>query len=377
MGSAVSKSPSPVAPPVDPREALSAERTDSVIPFGGSNARWILPSPYDYYEHMLDRKGDIDVTAKPVEQNCDAHSKLIERTWKEVAEWEALHKGEHRDGEPSLRRFVDLPGAMSPKAQLYSLLGYGAPLHRQDWFIHRGGREVRYVVDVYADPAAAGAAQGPASPLPASDPSLGLTRVTVVDVRPAVDDLGSALDRLRRFPDRAAEIFRRPWFRAEGPDAGKGSVSVRHSQSAADASQPVVNLELTESDRQWAAYDRECGAFVERYKTATAPGSGVKEAELRQITRDLRLCAGRHLCPDASDKFRAIVEAARVAGSTGGPSAEETAALITLDKCITQQAVDREKVIAGRRSRADAAAAARVVAAPAGSGPAAPPAQLQ
>lgn len=263
---------------------------------------------------------------------------------------------------------------------------YGAPLHRQDWFVFRGGREVRYVVDVYAEPSAEATPEVSSLPSlllctpsqaaaqrrgsffvqshPGSSSGPPLARATLVDVRPAVDDLGSALDRLRLFPGRAAEAFRRPWFRAEvGPTdpARGGAAGVRHSQSTADAAQPVAQLEFTASDRDWAAYNRECGALEERVHNASLPGSGVSAADLRLLTRKLRLCAGRCVCPDASAKFRSIVEAAKCVGGHDGEAAspEGRAALAALDECVTQRAFEREEEIERRRLRAVAAASQR------------------
>lgn len=58
--------------------------------------------------------------------------------------------------------------------------GYKLPFDRHDWVVDRCGRQVRYVIDFYAGP-----------PTPSGSPSMHM------DVRPALDSFGAALDRLR------------------------------------------------------------------------------------------------------------------------------------------------------------------------------------
>ena len=39
---------------------------------------------------------------------------------------------------------------MTPRARLYTLLGYRPPFDRHDWVIDRCGTKVEYVIDFYA-----------------------------------------------------------------------------------------------------------------------------------------------------------------------------------------------------------------------------------
>lgn len=39
---------------------------------------------------------------------------------------------------------------MTPRARLYTLLGYTAPFDRHDWVVDRCGTRVEYVIDFYA-----------------------------------------------------------------------------------------------------------------------------------------------------------------------------------------------------------------------------------
>jgi hypothetical protein len=165
------------------------------------------------------------------------HNAVNERAWRHVLSWEALHACDCPD--PKLLRFRGRPADYSPKARLLNLLvrarpsgprlgyeraapaavlprerrkaraavsrrarpprisagparpapapprrplpqGYKLPFDRHDWVVDRCGSEVRYVIDFYSGAPAAGA-----------QASMHL------DVRPALDSFGAALDRLR------------------------------------------------------------------------------------------------------------------------------------------------------------------------------------
>ncbi len=106
------------------------------------------------------------------------HNAVNEKAWEEVRRWElALHP----QCEPKLVSIRGLSQTFSPKARLYTLLGYEAPFDRHDWQVDRCGEQVRYVIDYYSQPPRSGAAVG------------GL----YLDVRPALDSPTAAWDRLR------------------------------------------------------------------------------------------------------------------------------------------------------------------------------------
>ncbi|KAK9707950.1 holocytochrome c synthase [Basidiobolus ranarum] len=73
------------------------------------------------------------------------------------------------------------PDRLSPKARVFGWFGTPPPFDRHDWVVDRCGKEIRYVIDYY------GGVDDPESDTP----------VFHVDVRPAVDSLGSAWDRVR------------------------------------------------------------------------------------------------------------------------------------------------------------------------------------
>lgn len=109
------------------------------------------------------------------------HNAVNERAWAHVLAWEALHACEC--AEPKLTRFRGRPKDYSPKARLLNLLGYKLPFDRHDWEVDRCGRPVRYVIDFYSGASSPAGGGGGAS--------------MHLDVRPALDSFGAAVDRLR------------------------------------------------------------------------------------------------------------------------------------------------------------------------------------
>lgn len=189
-----------------------------------------------------------------------------------------------------------------------------------------------------------------APPLPDGEPRL--TRAIHVDVRPAVDDLTAALDRLRLFPARALQSLRRPWFRAEGLDPAKApkeaaALGVLHSSStlAPDASAPADQAAAdAASDREWEAVDSKCGALLTRLQAVDAAGGeGGAEAddERRRLAVQLRTCVGSVVCPEGAKKFLRIMEEAEKGGRDA--SATEEAAFRELDACVSKRASERRE----------------------------------
>lgn len=106
------------------------------------------------------------------------HNAVNEQTWKEILKWEQLHTDEC--GQPRLVRFQGRPTDFSPKARLRSLIGYQLPFDRHDWVVDRCGKKVRYIIDFYNG---------------RPDPSKPVS--FFLDVRPALDDWSSVVDRVR------------------------------------------------------------------------------------------------------------------------------------------------------------------------------------
>ncbi len=91
---------------------------------------------------------------------------------------------------PKLARFEGKPSTPTPKARLFNMLGWvmperfssHPPFDRHDWYVQRGGENGtihRYVIDYYAAP------DGPNG-----------EQIFYLDVRPALDSIGSIYDRV-------------------------------------------------------------------------------------------------------------------------------------------------------------------------------------
>merc|ERR1711865_718191 len=143
---------------------------------------WAYPSEQQYFNAMT-RKG-----WNPKEMDMPyilaIHNTVNEKGWSEVLKWERTLHGTEK---PVLVRFQGRPKDVTPKAYLRNLIGYELPFDRHDWFVERDGEEVRYVIDFYSGHVKEG------DPLRNSNDAVSM----YLDVRPAVDSVGSAVDRLR------------------------------------------------------------------------------------------------------------------------------------------------------------------------------------
>ncbi|KAF9499339.1 hypothetical protein BDN71DRAFT_1441937 [Pleurotus eryngii] len=174
---------------------LPTSRTESSI-LREKGSRWEYPSPQQFYNALV-RKG-WETPEEHVETMVEIHNFLNEEAWQEVLKWEKRH---HGSTEVELTRFKGRPGEMSPKARFWLLAGWllpsrfntEPPFDRHDWVVRRPttGEEVRYVIDYYSAP-----------PLPDGSPVFSL------DVRPALDSLGSIKERIAVATEEAWSTFR-------------------------------------------------------------------------------------------------------------------------------------------------------------------------
>jgi hypothetical protein len=235
---------------------------------------------------------------------------------------------------------------------------YGFPFDRHDWFVDRNGREVRYVIDYYFNPnyeapktapAAAAATDGTAAAALPEPPksyvgvpvdALRTPKYTgniTVDVRPAVDDVGSFLDRLRLFPQRAVEAWGRPRFVAEGIDPSKApaeaaALNMLHSSNTLPSSEGDAAAKAKPADPEAARVQARCKPHLDALATATT------EAGRQQAHVALTYCMATSYCPPQAGAFMAVLEA----GDAAGEGAEERA-FADMSKCV----VDRLAVSAG------------------------------
>ncbi|OQR86076.1 kinesin, partial [Thraustotheca clavata] len=110
------------------------------------------------------------------------HNTINEKGWSEVVEMEkTLHADAYKNAEPKLIRFMGRPKDLTPKARILNFFGMAnLPFDRHDWIVDRNGEEVRYVIDFYTG-----------QPTPAKPISV------YMDVRPALDNIGNGVDRVR------------------------------------------------------------------------------------------------------------------------------------------------------------------------------------
>lgn len=170
------------APAAHQAQVLPTEREESSIP-RDEHSRWEYPSPQQFYNALV-RKG-WETPEEHVETMVQIHNWLNEQAWLEILKWE---KKENPTDVPQLARFKGRPGELSPKARFWLFAGWllpsrfntEPPFDRHDWIVkRRTGEEVRYVIDYYSAP-----------PEPDGSP------VFALDVRPALDSVGSIKQRL-------------------------------------------------------------------------------------------------------------------------------------------------------------------------------------
>ncbi|KAJ2162813.1 holocytochrome c synthase [Coemansia sp. RSA 552] len=169
------------------KAALSTDREESSIPRADvADSRWEYPSPQQFY-NALARK-NMAAPEEYMDVMVDIHNFLNEGAWQEVLKWEARHKSECM--APHLMRLQGRPNDLSPMARFSSWIHGVRPFDRHDWYVSRCGKEVRYVIDYYEG-------------IPENDmPVFNLV------VRPAIDDVGSLVDRAKQlWQDAHAKYF--------------------------------------------------------------------------------------------------------------------------------------------------------------------------
>ena len=241
---------------------------------------------------------------------------------------------------------------------------YGFPFDRHDWFVDRAGVEHRYIIDYYFNPDPALAASGTPLPGNAVGGPARLTSSIFVDVRPAVDDVWAAVDRLRKLPGRLWDGVRRPRWVAEGLDPSKAgpataaALSMLHSSNVTEAEPTVVAqapppaaaapaAAASGFSAQFAAVDTKCKPFLDALQAAAS------EEERRTAYVGLSYCTGSVVCPGEARSFMDAVEASNSAGGVGGGGAAggaEEASFLAMNQCVVG------KMAAARQAAEPAAA---------------------
>lgn len=275
------------------KHPLSTNRVISSIPKagGGENETWTYPSPQMFY-NALKRKGKADgVREADVDTVVSVHNTMNERTWREVMEWERRFHCAECDN-PKLKQFMGKPHELSPAARFRTWFrGYPMPFDRHDWIVDRCGKgEARYIIDYYYR-------EG-------SDP-------IEIHVRPAVDSLPAAWDRLRH-----GAIYMRNAVFGEGlatqpSDQRVGSVAahgwgehVVHGETL-DSDEFAFLSNLTPKDVQEIATDvqQKCAKVGQAFRDA-----GDDPTKMEQANVSINYCMAQRICKSQANDFMAALE---------------------------------------------------------------------
>ena len=154
------------------RKPIPTARQPSTIPKSGTNGTWTYPSPQMFYNSLV-RKGKADdCTEEDMTAVVSVHNSMNEDTWRRVAREK---NAECRD--PMLLRFGT---AMTECRRCRRLVTGEKPFDRHDWYVDRNGKQVRYVIDYYFH-----------------EDKAGTPGQFDLVVRPAADDVGAVLDRIK------------------------------------------------------------------------------------------------------------------------------------------------------------------------------------
>lgn len=211
------------------------------------------------------------------------HNNMNERTWKQVLKWEDLRPSTGEGKDPKLLRFLGRPDELSPKAQLKVWLGHAAPFDRHDWFVDRGGKEVRYVIDYYHDEAGASADKTPSHMGDFSS-----IRSILLDVRPALDSFDAVVDR----------AIKMPWQRFLGKTDFKPLPFMPAKDTLSAELQFVDTMKRTFSAVQ---------ASCVREKDLLVACQG--ETDCINASIALQHCSAKVICPQRAGEFAAAISA--------------------------------------------------------------------
>lgn len=263
---------------------LSKERVMSSIPKAGTdNDTWLYPSPQMFWNALVRKNKTEGAEEKDIDAVIAVHNNMNENTWKQVLSWEEMHPVAKPGGEPKLLRFQGRPDELSPKARLKVLFGHPAPFDRHDWVVDRGGEEVRYIIDYYHDESNIANDVRPAGIHDTTS-----LRSIKVDVRPALDSFGSAVDRIFRMPAlqvRGLTSFNPPPF---------------FPPKEMIVAESVKAQLLT---KQWRDIQATCAADKDNLHSCKT------DEECSAATVRLQKCTAGVVCPDVVKTFDACVAA--------------------------------------------------------------------
>ncbi len=262
---------------------LPVERQKSTIPKGGTEAdTWQYPSPQMFWNALVRKNKTEGANEEDITSVVAVHNNMNENTWKQVMVWENLMDDVYA---PTLLRFLGKPDDLSPKARLKMLTGHPQPFDRHDWYVDRGGKEVRYIIDYYHDESSINKDKAPKS----MHDSTSMKSINV-DVRPALDSMEAVFNRVFMMP--YARFMKDP--------------KVNNFRSAPFfAPRVMVEAEGKKSDtisKQWESIQTSC----EQKKNALQSCRGDDECGAASV--ELQKCTSSVICPDTVKAFERSIE---------------------------------------------------------------------
>ena len=294
------------------RVDLPMERVKSTIPKGVTEQEtWQYPSPQMFWNALVRKNKTEGASEKDIVDVVAVHNNMNEKTWKQVLIWEDLVENKF---EPTLLRFLGRPDELSPRARLKMLFGHPEPFDRHDWYVDRGGEEVRYIIDYYHDESNTGNDKRPKNMHDATS-----LQSIKVEVRPALDTFGSLMHRFVKMPfamltsdPRVNTLTQVPFF----------------------APKKMLSAEMKKEEdiaQQWKDIKTKCAGF----KDALANCKGDDECGAASV--NLQKCTSSVVCPDIALAFDRSVKA--------GKNDDIEAAYIGITKCLELFAIDSKKVL--------------------------------
>jgi cytochrome c heme-lyase len=299
---------------------LEKNRVASTIPKGGTdNSTWQYPSPQMFWNALVRKNKQEGASEEDIDSVVAVHNNMNESTWKQVLIWEAVQaesgsdQDENSGKEPKLLRFLGRPDDLSPRAYIKSLFGHPKPFDRHDWYVDRGGKEVRYIIDYYHDERYEGKDKKPTSMHDTTS-----VKSIMVEVRPAADSVEAVLTRL----------FKMPYYTATGNTAVKNYVEVPFLPQ-----KDMLSAEANRRDKlslKWAQIQSTC----DKRRIALETCKGDSECAVAAI--NLQKCTASVVCPDVVEHFDKCVSSSKASSQSNKESVELELerAYLSLTKCL-------------------------------------------
>jgi cytochrome c heme-lyase len=264
---------------------LPVERVKSTIPKGGTESdTWQYPSPQMFWNALVRKNKTEGASEADIESVVAVHNNMNETTWKQVMIWESLM--EENGVSSTLLRFLGRPDDLSPRAQLKALFGHPKPFDRHDWYVDRGGKEVRYIIDYYHDESNVTKDKSPKS----MHDTMSMKSIQV-EVRPALDSFEALYNRVVGMP---LALFK------------NDAKVAKYVEVPFLAPKVMVEAEVTKGvliAKQWQDIQIKC----ESAKAALHACEG--DAQCGAASVALQKCTASVVCPDITEAFERSIKA--------------------------------------------------------------------